>query len=85
MATLALDENRRRTRVFRSGNSLAVRLPAGWSKEGSAVTVTREGSKMIVESELTTLADALRTIGPLKLHNFRRPKFKPFKPRMVAG
>lgn len=40
------------TRIFKSGNSLAVRLPKGMSLPCGKVSIRRDGSRIIIE-ELT--------------------------------
>jgi virulence-associated protein VagC len=38
------------TKVFKSGNSLAVRLPKGMDLPCGAVSIHREGSRVIIEA-----------------------------------
>jgi len=75
-------ENRRETKIFASGNSLAVRLPAGWGKRDHRVTLTRVDKKITIEPEIKTSSDllsALKNLGPSKI---KRPKLGPFRPRL---
>ena len=73
------------TKVFRSGNSLAVRLPRDIAfEEGAEVVVTRQGESLIVSParlDMKTLVSRLALApapGPLE-----RPEFKP--PRRAWG
>ncbi|MCW1922860.1 hypothetical protein OKA05_09885 [Luteolibacter arcticus] len=38
-----------KTEVFRSGNSLAVRLPSGFEMPCGEVTIRREGRRVVIE------------------------------------
>ena len=78
----AVLENRRESKIFASGNSLAVRLPAGWGKRGHTVTLTRANDKITIEPRIKTSGDllsALKGLGPSKI---KRPKLGPFRPRL---
>jgi len=67
------------TKVFRSGNSLAVRLPREIAfAEGSEVVVTRHGESLVVTParlDMGTLVARLR-LGPAP-RALERPAFKP--------
>jgi antitoxin VapB len=67
------------TKVFRSGNSLAVRLPREITfAEGTEVVVTRQGESLIVSParlDMTTLVARLG-LGPAP-RALERPTFKP--------
>jgi antitoxin VapB len=69
------------TKVFRSGNSLAVRLPREIAfAEGAEVLVTRQGDSLIVSParlDMPTLAARLG-LGPAP-GAVTRPEFKPPK------
>ncbi len=60
----------RPARVFRNGNSVAVRLPNGWAKAGAVMQASRHGkyiSLELREKKPKTLAELLariRAIGP---------------------
>lgn len=61
----------RATRVFRSGNSKAVRLPADWPVEvGDEVVLHREGSRYVIEPagrriDLSGIAGSAPWLAPL--------------------
>lgn len=67
------------TKVFRSGNSLAVRLPRDIAfPEGAEVSVTRQGDSLVVSParlDMTTLVARLG-LGPAP-GALARPEFKP--------
>ncbi len=67
------------TKVFRSGNSLAVRLPRDIAfPEGAEVVVTRQGESLLVSPARLDMATLVARLGrgpapgPLE-----RPAFKP--------
>lgn len=67
------------TKVFRSGNSLAVRLPRDMAfPEGTEVVVTRQGDSLLVSPARLDMAALVARLGlgpapgPLA-----RPEFKP--------
>jgi antitoxin VapB len=67
------------TRVFRSGNSLAVRLPKEFAfEEGSEVEIRRQGASIVltpVRLDMGFLVERLRQ--PLSaLSELRRPDFR---------
>lgn len=67
------------TKVFRSGNSLAVRLPREISfPEGTEVVVTRQGESLVVSPARLDMAALVSQLGlgpsPRALE---RPEFKP--------
>lgn len=67
------------TKVFRSGNSLAVRLPREIAfQEGAEVVVTRQGESLIVSPARLDMATLVARLGlgpaPKPLD---RPAFKP--------
>lgn len=75
------------TRIFKSGNSLAVRLPRGIAfAEGAEVVVRRQGESLVVTPlrlDMAALVARLRTAPPAVA--VTRPEFKPpkrlFEPR----
>ena len=67
------------TKVFRSGNSLAVRLPREIAfHEGAEVVVTRQGESLVVSPARLDMATLVARLGlgpaPRALE---RPAFKP--------
>jgi virulence-associated protein VagC len=53
---------KRPARVFRNGNSVAVRLPKGWAKAGMTYTISRNGAGIHLaanEKKPRTLAEVL--------------------------
>ncbi|QGM97012.1 antitoxin [Methylocystis parvus] len=75
------------TKVFKSGNSLAVRLPRDIAfPEGAEVVVSRQGESLVVSParlDMKTLVSrlALAPSPPL----VQRPEFKPPKRDWSAG
>ena len=69
------------TRIFKSGNSLAVRLPRGIAfDEGAEVVVRRQGGSLVVTParlHMAELVARLRAAPPPAL--IARPEFKPPK------
>ncbi|CAM2949127.1 Antitoxin VapB1 [Methylobacterium mesophilicum] len=58
----------RRTRVFQSGNSQAVRLPAGFRLQGPEIEILRRGDEIVLREIRThdlTAAFALLTELPI--------------------
>jgi antitoxin VapB len=70
------------TRVFKSGNSLAVRLPKELAfAEGAEVKVRREGADIIITParlDMATLVARLRELGP-PARSVRRRMIEPPK------
>lgn len=57
-----------RTRIFKNGSSMAVRLPKEFRLEAGEATIRREGGNIIITPRQRTigdLLDALSEIGPL--------------------
>lgn len=75
------------TKVFKSGNSLAVRLPREIAfPEGAEVVVTRQGESLVVSParlDMKTLVGRLG-LGPAPAP-FERPEFKPPKRHGAGG
>ncbi|MBM3550443.1 MAG: AbrB/MazE/SpoVT family DNA-binding domain-containing protein [Alphaproteobacteria bacterium] len=75
------------TRIFKSGNSLAVRLPRGIAfDEGAEVVVRRQGESLVVTPlrlDMAQLVARLKAAPPTVA--LSRPEFKPpkrlFEPR----
>jgi antitoxin VapB len=65
------------TRQFMAGNSPAVRIPVGMAfPKQTKLVVTREGSRIIVEPEVTSLASLPAQFAALRpLHTGERPEF----------
>lgn len=74
------------TKIFRSGNSLAVRLPRDIAfDEGTEVVVRRQGASIIVTPlRLNMAALVARLGGAPPPAAFQRPEFKPPK-RLLDG
>jgi len=53
-------------KVFRNGRNRAVRIPVEFDFPGDEVTITKEGSKIIIEpvEQKTDLLEWLKTIEP---------------------
>ena len=79
-----------KSKVFKSGNSLAVRLPKSFGMtEGTEVEVARQGINIVVrpiadpaveKAKLTRMIDRLRAIGPVGEIEFREPFDAPDRP-----
>lgn len=70
------------TKVFRSGNSLAVRLPRDIAfPEGAEVQVTRQGESLVISPARLDMKALVARLAPSPLE---RPEFKPPK-RAWAG
>ena len=58
----------RRARLFRNNRSQAVRIPADWEMPGEAVTIRRDGVRLILEPErapgLLGLVASWEPLGP---------------------
>lgn len=66
------------TKVFRSGNSLAVRLPHDIAfAEGTEVEVTRQGATLLVRPARRDMAALVARLKALALRDIARPEFKP--------
>lgn len=69
------------TRIFKSGNSLAVRLPRGIAfEEGAEVVVRRQGGSLVVTPARLDMAELVARLkaGPPPT-SIARPEFKPPK------
>lgn len=75
------------TKIFKSGNSLAVRLPRDIAlPEGAEVVVTRQGESLLVSParlDMKTLVSRLALAPAPAL--IERPEFKPPKRDWSAG
>ncbi|MFO1125823.1 MAG: AbrB/MazE/SpoVT family DNA-binding domain-containing protein [Methylocystis sp.] len=75
------------TRIFKSGNSLAVRIPRGIAfNEGAEVVVRRQGESLVVTPLRLDMADLVaRLKAAPPPAPMARPEFKPpkrlFEPR----
>jgi antitoxin VapB len=69
------------TRIFKSGNSLAVRLPRGIAfEEGTEVVVRRQGSSLVVTPARVDMADLVAKLKAAPAATpIARPEFKPPK------
>jgi antitoxin VapB len=69
------------TRIFKSGNSLAVRIPRGIAfDEGAEVVVRRQGGSLVVTPARLDMAELVARLkaGPPPT-SIARPEFKPPK------
>jgi len=75
------------TKVFRSGNSLAVRLPREISfEEGAEVVVTRQGESLLISrARLDMKALAVRLGATPAPATLERPEFKPPRRGWAGG
>ncbi|AZG77703.1 antitoxin [Methylocystis rosea] len=68
------------TRIFKSGNSLAVRLPRGIAfDEGAEVVVRRQGGSLVVTPARLDMAELVARLKAAPPHTIARPEFKPPK------
>ena len=69
------------TRIFKSGNSLAVRIPRDIAfDEGDEVVVRRQGGSLVVTPLRLTMADLVTRLKATPLPApMARPEFKPPK------
>jgi antitoxin VapB len=69
------------TRIFKSGNSLAVRLPRGIAfEEGTEVVVRRQGNSLVVTPALLDMAGLVAKLKAAPAAApVARPEFKPPK------
>jgi len=67
------------TRVFKSGNSLAVRLPRDIAfAEGAQVIVTRQGDSLVVSPARLDMQSLIARLGVVPAPGaIERPEFKP--------
>lgn len=71
----------RKAKLFRSGGSLAVRLPKSWVRGGDVVHLSKQGDSIIITPQnnaLLSLAEKFRKDGVIE---FKRPK-QPKTPRI---
>ncbi|PPD46583.1 MAG: AbrB family transcriptional regulator [Methylocystis sp.] len=75
------------TKVFRSGNSLAVRLPRDIAfAEGTEVIVTRDGESLIVAPARLDMAGLVAGLGlPPSPPALERAELKPPRRNWTAG
>ena len=52
-------------KVFKSGNSQAVRLPKEFRFKGETVEISRKGDSVVMRERRETLADALKKLKPM--------------------
>jgi antitoxin VapB len=69
------------TRIFKSGNSLAVRLPRGIAfEEGTEVLVRRQGNSLVVTPARLDMAGLVARLRAAPAPaSIARPEFKPPK------
>lgn len=68
------------TRIFKSGNSLAVRLPRGIAfDEGAEVVVRRQGGSLVVTPARLDMAELVARLKAAPPPAIARPEFKPPK------
>jgi antitoxin VapB len=61
----------RTTKIFKSGNSLAVRLPRDLAfGEGVEVTVSREGESLIIRPMRMKMAELIKRLGAVPPPNY---------------
>ena len=68
------------TKVFRSGNSQAVRIPKGFRIRSKEVEILRRGSEIILKERPKNLAEALAALPPVSADFFKGGRQQPKKP-----
>ena len=72
----------KKAKLFKSGGSLAVRLPKSWIHGGNVVTLTKQGDSIVITPEnntLLSLAEKFRMDGVLDFKRPKQPKTPPIK------
>ena len=67
----------KRAKLFKSGGSLAVRLPKSWISGGEVVTLSKQGDSIIITPEnnkLLSLAEKFRKNGAIEFERPKQPK-----------
>ena len=71
------------TRVFRSGNSQAVRIPKSFRLRSSQVEVERRGNEIVLRERPRTLAPAFELLTGLSADFFQGRRRQPKRDRRV--
>jgi len=71
-------------RVFKSGNSQAVRLPKEFRFESSKVEIFRRGNEVVLREKRPSLADLLEKLDPWP-DDFEAPADLPPENRDLSG
>lgn len=72
----------KKAKLFKSGGSLAVRLPKSWVRGGEVVTLSKQGDSIIITPEnntLLSLAEKFRKNGVIEFERPEQPKTPPAK------
>ena len=72
----------KKTKLFKSGGSLAVRLPKSWVRGGEVVTLSKQGNSIMITPEnnaLLSLAEQFRKDGVIDFERPKQPKTPPAK------
>jgi antitoxin VapB len=72
------------TRVFRSGNSQAVRIPKSFQLRSGEVEILRRGDEIVLRERPRSLASAFELLGGLSGDFFKAGRKQP-KARKRAG
>lgn len=70
----------RKAKLFRSGGSLAVRLPKAWIQGGDVVHLSKQGDSIIITPQnntLLSLAAKFRKDGVIEFKRPKQPKTPP--------
>ncbi|HEV3275800.1 MAG TPA: type II toxin-antitoxin system VapB family antitoxin [Terriglobia bacterium] len=65
------------TKIFRSGNSQAVRIPRGFRFRSSEVEILRRGDEVILRERAPNLAEAFELLAGLSEDFFRAGRPQP--------
>jgi len=72
----------KKTKLFKSGGSLAVRLPKSWIRGGDVVTLSKQGDSIIITPDnntLLSLAEKFRKNGVIEAKRPKQPTTPPAK------
>lgn len=72
----------KKAKLFKSGGSLAVRLPISWIRGGDVVNLSKQGDSIIIAPENNkplSLAEKFRKNGVIEFERPKQPKTPPTK------
>ena len=70
----------KKTKLFKSGGSLAVRLPKSWVRGGEVVTLSKQGDSIMITPEnnsLLSIAEKFRKNGVIEAKRPKQPTTPP--------
>ena len=72
----------KKAKLFKSGGSLAVRLPKAWIRGGEYVQLSQDGDSIVITPEnnaLLSLVKKFRKDGEIEFERLKQPKTPPIK------